>query len=107
MAASSSALAAVVPSALVAGPMTPLEALRACASNSQIMWPTGELNKYGVRAAAVLQQERLNTDRFGGFIVFNDGFNCSFRLFDTLHELGIVDAARVFPMTPVPSHGLK
>ena len=93
--------------ASVAGPMTPLEAVMACANNSQIMWPTGELNKFGMRAAAVLQQERLNTSRFGGFFVFMEGFNCSFRIFDTSDVLGMQAAAEVWPMTPVPSHGLK
>ena len=106
MAASSSALAAVVPSALVAGPMTPPEALRACANTPHILWPTAELNMFGERAAAVIQMEHLDTSHFGGFYAFIDGFKSSFRIFDSTDALDMQKAAEVWPLTSVPSHGL-
>ena len=57
--------------ASVAAAPTPLDALLACVeANPVVTWPTGTLNQYGLRAAAVLQQERLDTDRLGGFYPF-------------------------------------
>ena len=102
MAASSSNLAAVAP---VVNPTSVLAA--AVRPDAEIRWPTDLLLAFDMKAAAVIQQNHLDTNHLGGLVAFNEGFNSTFRMKDSEHGMGQEVVAVAFRHTQVLSHGLK
>ena len=79
----------------------------AAAASAPIRWQTADMQHYGMTFHAFIQKEHIDVEHLGGLHPAAAGLATSFRIMEEDQQMGHVNAARVFPLTKVISHGTK